>query len=164
MSRSWSSAHDWKSCKGQKPFESSNLSISAIAGKFVTELAGFLFCSPACCVFRGEPCPGKGNRAHRLPGKHRPHLRRGRTVKWSVIWQSTQLVVSAGGGRAILTGRATASDKYNIKCGPLSKRYAPKAAFLWGKPRFFWQGQKKWGVLQQGLTILPIRRGAHEKA
>ena len=29
MSRSWSSAHDWKSCKGQKPFESSNLSISA---------------------------------------------------------------------------------------------------------------------------------------
>ena len=29
MSRSWSSAHDWKSCKGQKLFESSNLSISA---------------------------------------------------------------------------------------------------------------------------------------
>ena len=30
MSRSWSSAHDWKSCKGQKLFESSNLSISAM--------------------------------------------------------------------------------------------------------------------------------------
>ena len=28
-SRSWSSAHDWKSCNGQKPFESSNLSFSA---------------------------------------------------------------------------------------------------------------------------------------
>ena len=32
MSRSWSSAHDWKSCKGQKLFESSNLSISAKIG------------------------------------------------------------------------------------------------------------------------------------
>ena len=30
MSRSWSSAHDWKSCKGQKLFESSNLSILTI--------------------------------------------------------------------------------------------------------------------------------------
>ena len=29
MSRSWSSAHDWKSCRGQKLLESSNLSISA---------------------------------------------------------------------------------------------------------------------------------------
>ena len=29
MSRSWSSAHDWKSCNTQKVFESSNLSISA---------------------------------------------------------------------------------------------------------------------------------------
>ena len=27
MSRSWSSAHDWKSCRGQKLLESSNLSI-----------------------------------------------------------------------------------------------------------------------------------------
>ena len=30
MSRSWSSAHDWKSCIPQKGIESSNLSISAI--------------------------------------------------------------------------------------------------------------------------------------
>ena len=30
MSRSWSSAHDWKSCRGQKLLESSNLSISAM--------------------------------------------------------------------------------------------------------------------------------------
>ena len=29
MSRSWSSAHDWKSCIPQKGIESSNLSISA---------------------------------------------------------------------------------------------------------------------------------------
>ena len=29
-SRSWSSAHDWKSCNGHKPFESSNLSFSAM--------------------------------------------------------------------------------------------------------------------------------------
>ena len=29
MSRSWSSAHDWKSCRGHKLLESSNLSISA---------------------------------------------------------------------------------------------------------------------------------------
>ena len=28
-SRSWSSAHDWKSCNRQKRFESSNLSFSA---------------------------------------------------------------------------------------------------------------------------------------
>lgn len=32
-SRSWSSAHDWKSCRGQKLLESSNLSISATASK-----------------------------------------------------------------------------------------------------------------------------------
>ena len=29
-SPSWSRAHDWKSCKPQKGFESSNLSFSAI--------------------------------------------------------------------------------------------------------------------------------------
>ena len=29
MSRSWSSAHDWKSCRGQKLLESANLSIAA---------------------------------------------------------------------------------------------------------------------------------------
>ena len=39
MSRSWSSAHDWKSCRGQKLLESSNLSNSArkkepAAGRF----------------------------------------------------------------------------------------------------------------------------------
>ena len=38
MSRSWSSAHDWKSCKGQKLFESSNLSISA-NGSFIVQCA-----------------------------------------------------------------------------------------------------------------------------
>ena len=31
-SRSWSSAHDWKSCNGQKPFEGSNPSFSAMKG------------------------------------------------------------------------------------------------------------------------------------
>ena len=41
MSRSWSSAHDWKSCKGQKLFESSNLSISAKIKACL--LAGFYF-------------------------------------------------------------------------------------------------------------------------
>ena len=46
MSRSWSSAHDWKSCKGQKLFESSNLSISAKnkslpSGRFLFLSAGW---------------------------------------------------------------------------------------------------------------------------
>ena len=61
MSRSWSSAHDWKSCRGQKLLESSNLSNSAkkkepAAGRF------FLF---AC---------GEIRMCHRRPrwGLHRP--------------------------------------------------------------------------------------------
>lgn len=48
MSRSWSSAHDWKSCKGQKPFESSNLSISAI--KF-EPLDNTRFSGGSCCLY-----------------------------------------------------------------------------------------------------------------
>ena len=36
MSRSWSSAHDWKSCIPQKGIESSNLSISAIIKRQAT--------------------------------------------------------------------------------------------------------------------------------
>ena len=42
MSRSWSSAHDWKSCKGQKLFESSNLSISAMSSRTVYSPRYFL--------------------------------------------------------------------------------------------------------------------------
>ncbi len=43
MSRSWSSAHDWKSCKGQKLFESSNLSISAKKNRSPTIGGGSVF-------------------------------------------------------------------------------------------------------------------------
>ena len=42
MSRSWSSAHDWKSCRGQKLLESSNLSISAKNPVTIT-VTGFSF-------------------------------------------------------------------------------------------------------------------------
>ena len=45
MSRSWSSAHDWKSCKGQKLFESSNLSISAMKKNPPPSGGGFFFIS-----------------------------------------------------------------------------------------------------------------------
>ena len=44
MSRSWSSAHDWKSCKGQKPFESSNLSISATSSEQSPLCSGAFLC------------------------------------------------------------------------------------------------------------------------
>ena len=43
MSRSWSSAHDWKSCKGQKLFESSNLSISATSAAVLFGAAAVFF-------------------------------------------------------------------------------------------------------------------------
>ncbi len=42
-SRSWPSAHDWKSCKPQKGFEGSNPSFSAIDDKFLMKLVVFLF-------------------------------------------------------------------------------------------------------------------------
>ena len=45
MSRSWSSAHDWKSCKGQKLFESSNLSISAMKNNPPPSGGGLFFIS-----------------------------------------------------------------------------------------------------------------------
>ena len=51
MSRSWSSAHDWKSCRGQKLLESSNLSISAKRKARLS--AGFSFGGdgePALCA------------------------------------------------------------------------------------------------------------------
>ena len=43
MSRSWSSAHDWKSCNTQKVFESSNLSISAKNESTVRKDGAFVF-------------------------------------------------------------------------------------------------------------------------
>ena len=58
MSRSWSSAHDWKSCIPQKGIESSNLSISA--KKDTAFAVSFLFIFSRfsrktdhfCCFFR----------------------------------------------------------------------------------------------------------------
>ena len=44
MSRSWSSAHDWKSCRGQKLLESSNLSISATRRNGFHSVPTFFFC------------------------------------------------------------------------------------------------------------------------
>ena len=46
MSRSWSSAHDWKSCNGQKPFEGSNPSFSARKRQVSTETCRFQLYSP----------------------------------------------------------------------------------------------------------------------
>ncbi len=43
MSRSWSSAHDWKSCRGQKLLESSNLSISAMKNTLPPSGGGVFF-------------------------------------------------------------------------------------------------------------------------
>ena len=43
MSRSWSSAHDWKSCRGQKLLESSNLSISAMKRIAILTKVAILF-------------------------------------------------------------------------------------------------------------------------
>ena len=52
MSRSWSSAHDWKSCRGQKLLESSNLSISATFAAYVNRMRRFLF---ACTAAKSRP-------------------------------------------------------------------------------------------------------------
>ena len=43
-SRSWSSAHDWKSCNRQKRFESSNLSFSANKNRTFVYRQMFCFC------------------------------------------------------------------------------------------------------------------------
>ena len=62
MSRSWSSAHDWKSCKGQKLFESSNLSISAMSSRTVYSPRQFfnsLLSHPVAPPFQLKPAaPG----------------------------------------------------------------------------------------------------------
>ncbi len=48
-SRSWSSAHDWKSCNRQKRFESSNLSFSATSKSL--DIKGKPFCIKAFLCF-----------------------------------------------------------------------------------------------------------------
>ncbi len=50
MSRSWSSAHDWKSCIPQKGIESSNLSISAKNPAILSD-RGISFFAEAICSF-----------------------------------------------------------------------------------------------------------------
>ena len=56
MSRSWSSAHDWKSCIPQKGIESSNLSISA---KTEPALIFELFYRESRLVFCLKPCKSR---------------------------------------------------------------------------------------------------------
>ena len=59
-----------------------------------------------------------------------------------LVWQSTYAVPSAGGGRAVLTGRATVYGKYNITCAPLSKRLPPKPLFFGANPVSFGKGKR----------------------
>ena len=84
MSRSWSSAHDWKSCKGQKLFESSNLSLHLRQTKPRPVGRGFLFggngrvraLAARSAVRDGCPQAGvsKANRRRRLLGRRRENL------------------------------------------------------------------------------------------
>ena len=53
-SRSWSSAHDWKSCNRQKRFESSNLSFSATSKSL--DIKGKPFCIKAFLCFYVTRC------------------------------------------------------------------------------------------------------------
>ena len=153
MSRSWSSAHDWKSCKGQKPFESSNLSISAIAGKFVTELAGFLFLfSRVLCVPRralprqretGSPTAGQaptspspgangevvGNLAVDAPGS----LRRGRTCHPD--------------------GQGNCFRQVQHKVRPAIKKIRTKGRFSLGLTPFLLARAKEMGCLAAGRNV-----------
>ena len=56
MSRSWSSAHDWKSCRGQKLLESSNLSISAMSSQAAYRLRRLFYALHQKVISRSLRC------------------------------------------------------------------------------------------------------------
>ncbi len=65
MSRSWSSAHDWKSCIPQKGIESSNLSISARTRKQYRCHGLKALCHNCLRVFYGQKSEDRADRCHR---------------------------------------------------------------------------------------------------
>ena len=72
-------------------------------------------------------------------------------VRWSVIWQSTHVVVSAGGGRAVLTGRATAYGKYSVENTVGIVKTPTKSRFSLGLTPFLLARAKEMGCLAAGL-------------
>ena len=71
-------------------------------------------------------------------------------VRWSVIWQSTHAVPSAGGGRAVLTDRATASGKYSGENTVGIVKTPTKSRFSLGLTPFLLARAKEMGCLASG--------------